>query len=64
MRFWQLPTEETAGVIGMDGARWIVEGVKAGRYHLVDRWSPKDGAVREFGLLLVGLSEIDSEPIY
>ena len=34
---------------GVDGAQWLVEGIKDGRYHLVDRWSPTDGPVRQSG---------------
>ena len=38
--------------MGTDGSQWIIEGVKKGQYHVVDRWMPKDGMVRELGLLL------------
>jgi len=64
--FWNLPT--LAGVnetppgpdgtveIGADGAQWIVEGVKNGQYHVVDRWSPETAdPVREIGLLSLKL---------
>jgi hypothetical protein len=37
----------------MDGARWILEDVRDGKYHLVDRWSPDTGTFREAALLLV-----------
>jgi hypothetical protein len=36
--FWKLPTRGGPG--GCDGAEWIVEASKDGRYQLVDRWSP------------------------
>lgn len=50
--FWSLPSvEQTPG--GPDGADWIIEGVKAQAYHIVDRWSPKDGDVRVIGLFMV-----------
>jgi len=41
-KFWDLPSylEPKEGVINLDGARWIIEGVKNGRYHVVDRFSP------------------------
>lgn len=38
---WNLPTRLSAD--GLDGAQWIIEGVKSGRYHIVDRWSPGTG---------------------
>ncbi len=50
--FWKLPSiQETPG--GADGAQWIIEGVRDGTYHVVDRWSPKDGQIRALGLFMV-----------
>ena len=37
---------------GTDGSQWVIEGVRAGRYHVVDRWTPSKGVVRELGLML------------
>jgi MFS family permease len=34
--FWDMPTE--LGELGLDGDQLIVEGVTAGKYHVVDRW--------------------------
>jgi hypothetical protein len=49
--FWSSPTEEGAG--GCDGAQWVMEAAKRGRYHVVDRWSPKEGdAYRNAALFL------------
>jgi len=31
---------------GVDGAEWIIEGVRSKTYHVVDRWFPNDGSVR------------------
>lgn len=75
-RYWELPTRfeqmvkvEPGGItvtLQVDGAQWIVEGVRSGRYHVVDRWSPRSGAYREAALWLLrrsGLS-IDPETIY
>lgn len=62
--YWELPTEGES--LGADGARWILEGVKGGRYHIVDRWSPENGIYREaclYALRLSGL-RVDSEDIY
>ncbi len=38
-RFWDVPTRDDSRA-KPDGAQWIVEGVKQGRYHVVDRSSP------------------------
>ncbi len=48
--FWELPSyEETSG---FDGSRWIIEGVKDGKYHVVDRWTPGKGPVHDLGVTL------------
>jgi hypothetical protein len=50
-KFWTLPPVlEDRGV---DGAQWIVEGVRDGTYHIVDRWSPTDDGIRSLGLYMV-----------
>lgn len=36
--FWQLPTESSH--VGLDGAEYILEGVRDGAYHIVVRWCP------------------------
>ena len=45
--FWNDPPLDDR--IGLDGEHWIVEGVRNGRYHLVDRWSPEKGVCLELG---------------
>jgi hypothetical protein len=52
--FWDSPTEEqeNADVVSLDGAQWILEGAKDGRYHVLDRWSPENGPYREAALFL------------
>jgi hypothetical protein len=37
--YWSLPSHEESGV-ALDGAQWIFEAIKGGKYHIVDRWSP------------------------
>jgi len=60
--FWGLPSRiETSG---LDGSHWIIEYVSNGKYHLVDRWSPKSGAIREIGLNLLELSGLKVDEIY
>lgn len=38
--YWRLEPVEPPG--GADGSQWIIEAVRDGRYHLVDRWSPDE----------------------
>ncbi|MBZ0167516.1 MAG: hypothetical protein K8I00_11975, partial [Candidatus Omnitrophica bacterium] len=61
-KFWKMP--ERKMIIGLDGARWILEGLKEGRYHIVDRWSPDGGKFREAVEYLLQFSRLDIEPIY
>jgi hypothetical protein len=58
--YWNLPTDRREN--GLDGAQWILEGVRENRYHLVDRWSPEAGEYREACVYLLRLSgfEIDN----
>ena len=51
-------------MLGMDGAQWIIEGLDAQGYRLIDRWSPEKGGVRDFGLFLLGLSGWEFGEIY
>jgi hypothetical protein len=60
--FWNLasvPNTKVAGpetIAGLDGAQWIVEGVRNGKYHMVDRWSPGTrDPVRALGILALKL---------
>ena len=48
-RFWELP--ESGGHAGFDGADWLVEGNREGRYHRVTRWSPDPEADGEWLVL-------------
>jgi len=51
--FWTATTEqEQTDVVNLDGAQWIMEGTKDGQYHVVDRWSPKEGPYRKAALFL------------
>ncbi len=62
-RFWDIPSYDL-NKNGCDGAQWIVEGVMAGKYHIVDRWSPESGSVRNLGLLFLELGNIDETTVY
>lgn len=58
--FWNLPTHpDDKNVVKLDGAHWILEGVKNGKYRLIDRWSPESpDPVRAIGLLALKLGRI------
>ena len=61
LNFWSLPTDlpRVVGVFHLDGAHWILEGVRDTQYHVVDRWSPRKGEVRTLGLaMLVDLAQL------
>jgi hypothetical protein len=42
VQFWEMPSKDP-GNFGKDGDQLILEGVRAGKYHIVDRWSPDAG---------------------
>ena len=54
--FWDLPTEDPVRG-GRDGAQWILEGLRDGKYHITDRWSAEE-KYREVCLYLLKLSEL------
>jgi hypothetical protein len=56
---WKLGEDKEGG--GQDGAQWIVEGVREGRYHLVDRQSPSESDYREACLYLLQMAGVDPE---
>jgi hypothetical protein len=67
--FWNTPTLPDAdeNAVELDGAQWIIEGIRNGKYHIVDRWSPEAGdAVREIGItaLKLGRFKIRSTEVY
>jgi hypothetical protein len=65
IHFWQMSEVNNHGVVGADGAEWIIEGASQGRYHLVDRWSGYDG-VEVVGLKFLRLAGLEDGvgPIY
>jgi hypothetical protein len=59
LNYWSLPTDVPANHRGCDGADWVLEAVKDGRYKVVVRWSPEEGAVRTLGLaMMIRLAEL------
>jgi hypothetical protein len=60
-QYWTLPTREKQdpNVVNLDGAQWVLEGVRNGAYKVVDRWSPKDGPIRDLGITMaIGLANM------
>ena len=50
---------------GLDGANWIVEAAESdGRYIYVQRWSPREDPVRDFGEFMLSLTGWNLGPIY
>jgi len=60
--FWNMPTEDNP-LIGLDGSQWVIEGVREGRYHIVDRWTPTHGGYYELGKYLLALSGRSKESL-
>jgi len=56
IQFWQMTT--TGGNFGEDGAMWILEARRNGRYHIVHRWLGTDTALRSVGRLFVNLANL------
>jgi hypothetical protein len=52
--FWQMKSMDDN--LLEDGAQWIIEAYRQGRYHLVDRQCPEPGSFREAGLYLLRIS--------
>lgn len=65
--YWEQPTDDPKDA-GFDGARWLLEGSREGRYHAVDRWTPTSGSFREACLYMLKLSRLKidtkTEPLY
>lgn len=59
--YWELPIVED-DLVGVDGAQWILEGMRDGRYHLVNRWTPESESYRELCLYLLKLSQLKINP--
>jgi hypothetical protein len=55
INFWNLPTTQS-GILGTDGAQWILEGKELGKYHVVDRWS--GGSIAKVCLKLLELTDL------
>jgi hypothetical protein len=54
---WSMPTRIMD--LGFDGESFIVEGVEDGKYHLIFRWTPTPGALREVCRYMLDLTGLD-----
>jgi hypothetical protein len=67
--FWNMPPEPALNdkVAELDGAQWIFEASNKGNCHVIDRWSPRTGPVRELGLYMMrklGQLDIPEKLVY
>jgi hypothetical protein len=70
--YWTLPTldarcDRVAGpahVACLDGAQWVLEGVRPGGYHVVDRWSSREIPYRSAVLRLLELADLEIRSAY
>lgn len=56
-QFWEQPTNATQAGYNFDGAEFILEGVRDGRYHIVVRWCPGKSAFGEAVRGLLGFGD-------
>jgi len=58
VNFWSIGS--VANQHGLDGAEWIVEGVRHDKYHVVQQWSPDKGPIHDLGLMFVlGMAQMN-----
>lgn len=75
LSFWSMPTEKEQLTrprsksgsgstvllpIHLDGSQWILEGLRGGEYHVVDRWSPRDDSYSELCKHLLHLGKVET----
>jgi hypothetical protein len=53
--FWKM--RSVGGETGLDGSEAVLEGVRAGRYHVVDRWSPHSTPYAELVEFALGMCQ-------
>lgn len=65
--FWKVASQDM-NTRGLDGAEWVLEGLKLGRYHVADVWSPSSGSYRDACIYLLRISGLGidekSEDLY
>jgi len=55
--FWDMPTTFDE-IPGIDGSQWILEGIKAEKYHVVDRWTPRGSDYAKCCEFLLNLTDL------
>lgn len=55
--FWNMPTKSNDDM-GTDGSQWIIEGMENGKYHVVDRWTPRKNNFQKCGQYLIELTDL------
>jgi len=66
-KFWELPylekeeepNEKGEITVCLDGSEWVIEGVKDGKYHVVNRYCPEVKSFLAVGLHLVKISGLN-----
>jgi hypothetical protein len=61
--FWEMPVRDPTR-LGLDGAEWVIEGIRDRRYHVVSRWCPDEGPYRDAALTLVQWADLEVSEIY
>ncbi len=63
--FWNTPTKNPYP-IGLDGSTWVIEGLRNGIYHYIERWWPlqHENVASGIGLKMLGLSRVKIDIIY
>ncbi|MBL7905636.1 MAG: hypothetical protein JNL22_11495 [Bacteroidales bacterium] len=55
--FWNMTTKSKDDM-GNDGSQWIIEGIENGKYHVVDRWTPRNNNFQKCGQYLIELTDL------
>lgn len=55
--FWNMTTKSKDDM-GNDGSQWIIEGMENGKYHVVDRWTPRKNNFHKCGQYLIELTDL------
>ncbi|MFH1050865.1 MAG: hypothetical protein V1779_08060 [bacterium] len=63
--FWNTPSGNPY-FMGLDASMWIIEGLRDGIYHYIERWWPlqHENVASGIGLKMLGLSRIKIDIIY
>ena len=65
--FWTLPyeqkepppNEKSEVTVCLDGVDWFLEGSALGKYHVVDRYCPDAGGLKDVGTYMVKLAQLN-----